>query len=193
MYTNTIKVLVTSSRQHKKEVVVTFFRYNWAHLKWAQGKVCVDARMTSLGKFCIAAPSPLRLLQCQNLVVTLPLSCLQTVKVNTENSEEEEYVPQERQPSEANKNNGGEHAESLARRDTAGLHDGLAVAQGVKSVTTTMAVGLTCYHWSGDRHRNGGSRVKRGLYLPAWIVLRMAIPGVLLLLQGIPSTIFMAR
>ena len=93
-----------------------------------------------------STPSPLRLLECQNLVVTLPLSCLQTVKVNTENSEEEEYVPQERQPSEANKNNGGEHAESLARRDTAGLHDGLAVAQGVKSVTTTMAVGLTCYH-----------------------------------------------
>ena len=52
------------------------------------------------------SPSPLRLLGCQNLVVTLPLSCLQTVKVNTENSEEEEYVPQERQPSEANKNNG---------------------------------------------------------------------------------------
>ena len=53
-----------------------------------------------------STPSPLRLLECQNLVVTLPLSCLQTVKVNTENSEEEEYVPQERQPSEANKNNG---------------------------------------------------------------------------------------
>jgi len=65
------------------------------------------------------SPSPLRLLECQNLVVTLHLSCLQTVKVNTENSEEEEYVPQERQPSEANKNNGCEHAESLARRDTA--------------------------------------------------------------------------
>ena len=60
------------------------------------------------------SPSPLRLLECQNLVVTLPLSCLQTVKVNTENSEEEEYVPQERQPSEANKNNGGEHAESFS-------------------------------------------------------------------------------
>ena len=56
-------------------------------------------------------------------MITLPLPCLQTVKVNSENSEEE-YVPQERQPSQDNKNNGREHVESVARRDTAGLHDG---------------------------------------------------------------------
>jgi len=168
MYTNTIKVLVTSSRKHK---------YVWMHA-WL-----------SLGNFCIPQSTPF---------TWVPKPCGYAASVVLANCKGKHWKFRRRRicsagPSEANKNNGCEHAESLARRDTAGLHDGLAVAQGVKSVTTTMAVGLTCYHWSGDRHRNGGSRVKRGLYLPAWIVLRMAIPGVLLLLQGIPSTIFMAR
>ena len=41
----------------------------------------------------------------------------------------------------------------------------------------TLFDGPACYHWSGDRHRNG-SHVKRGLYHLPWIVLRLAIPGV---------------
>jgi hypothetical protein len=51
MYMNTIKVVVTSSRKHKKEVVVTFFRYNWRASSEPKAKLCVDARMTSLGNF----------------------------------------------------------------------------------------------------------------------------------------------
>jgi hypothetical protein len=62
-------------------------------------------------------------------VVTQPLSCMQTVKVNTENSDE--YVPQERQPSQANKNNGCEHAESLEKTRLAGLHDGCCTASQI--------------------------------------------------------------